>query len=140
MLNSDLDEWYFVWSQSWRSSWRWNKAWMKYHISKSELSVWFIQLSTYFYQIYIYIYIHKYIKLLTIVESKPIVPFSLATIPSCWGGCDSFPWIAPLNPWSVPNNAEVKKGGIKYSLLSLWFDSTWERTPVSWAICKHSTH
>ena len=52
----------------WRSSWRWNKA--EWNIT-FELSVWFIQLSTYFYQtvrfttnlsfqqtnIYIYIYI-----------------------------------------------------------------------------------
>ena len=45
---------------------------MKYHASKSDLSVWFIQLSTYFYHtviiyhfnvnIYIYIYIYIYIK------------------------------------------------------------------------------
>ena len=54
-------------SLSWRSLWRWNKPRTKYHTSKSELSVWFIQLSTYFYHTvrfttnqsfqYIYIYI-----------------------------------------------------------------------------------
>ena len=32
-----------------RHSWRWNKAGTKYHIFKYELSVWFIQLSTYVY-------------------------------------------------------------------------------------------
>ena len=55
-LNSDLDVWYFVWAlfhhhellqdlRSWRSSLGWNKAQTKYHTSKSELSVWFTQLS-----------------------------------------------------------------------------------------------
>ena len=60
-------------SLSWKSSWRWNKTRMKYYISKSKLSVWFIQLSIYFYHtvrfttnlsfqyIYIYIYIYTYI-------------------------------------------------------------------------------
>ena len=28
----------------------------------------------------------------------------------------------------------VKQGGIKYIFLSLWYDSTWDWTPVSWAI------
>ena len=34
----------------------------------------------------------------------------------------------------------VKLGGIKYHFLSLWYDSTWDWTPVSWTIGKHSTH
>ena len=28
----------------------------------------------------------------------------------------------------------VKQGGIKYHFLSLWYDSNWDWTPVSWAI------
>ena len=28
----------------------------------------------------------------------------------------------------------VKQVGIKYHFLSLWYDSTWDWTPVSWAI------
>ena len=32
----------------------------------------------------------------------------------------------------------VKQGGIKYHFLSLWYDSTWERTQVSWTIGEHS--
>ena len=28
----------------------------------------------------------------------------------------------------------VKQGGIKYHFLSLWYDSTWDWTQVSWAI------
>ena len=31
----------------------------------------------------------------------------------------------------------VKQGGIKYHFLSLWCDSTWDWTQVSWAIGKH---
>ena len=33
----------------------------------------------------------------------------------------------------------VKQGGIKYHFLSLWYDLTWDWTPVSWTIGKHST-
>ena len=38
----------------------------------------------------------------------PKSPFSIATTPRCRGGCYSFPWIAPLYPWSIPYNAECK--------------------------------
>ena len=33
----------------------------------------------------------------------------------------------------------VKQGGIKYHFFSLWYDSTWDWTPVSLAIGEHST-
>ena len=45
-------------------------------------------------------------KLVTVVEDDQKVPFSIATTPRYRGGCYSFPWIAPLYPWSVPHNAE----------------------------------
>ena len=32
-----------------------------------------------------------------------------------------------------------KQGGIKHHFLSLWYDLTWEWTPVSQAIGEHST-
>ena len=32
----------------------------------------------------------------------------------------------------------IKQGGIKYHFLSLWYDSTWDWTLVSWAIGEHS--
>ena len=32
----------------------------------------------------------------------------------------------------------VKQGGIKYQFLSLWYESTWDWTQVSWAIGEHS--
>ena len=34
----------------------------------------------------------------------------------------------------------VKEGVIKYNFLSLWYDSTWDLTPVSQAIGEYSTH
>ena len=34
----------------------------------------------------------------------------------------------------------VKQGGIKYHFLSLWYDSTWDWTRVSWSIGEHSNH
>ena len=34
----------------------------------------------------------------------------------------------------------VKQGGLKYYFLSLWYDSTWDWTQVSWAIGEHSNH
>ena len=34
----------------------------------------------------------------------------------------------------------VKQGGIKYHFLCLWYDSTWDWTPVSRTIGEHSTH
>ena len=33
----------------------------------------------------------------------------------------------------------VKQGGIKYHFLSLWYDSTWDWTPVNRTIGKYST-
>ena len=33
----------------------------------------------------------------------------------------------------------VKKGSIKYYFLSLWYDSTWDWTPVSRTIGEHYT-
>ena len=54
--------------------------------------------------IYIYIYISE--KLVTIVKGKPKAPFSIATVLRCWRGSNSFPWIAPLYPWSILYDAE----------------------------------
>ena len=36
------------------------------------------------------------VKLATIVEGDPKVPFLIATTPRCRGGHSSIPWIAPL--------------------------------------------
>ena len=34
----------------------------------------------------------------------------------------------------------VKQRDIKYHFLSLWYDTTWDWTQVSWAIGEHSNH
>ena len=36
--------------------------------------------------------------LATLVEGDPKAPFSIASIPRCRKGQNSFPWIAPLYP------------------------------------------
>ena len=51
-------------------------------------------------------YIKVKVKLTTLVEGDPKVPFSIATTLGCRGGCHSIPWIAPLYPWSSPYSAE----------------------------------
>ena len=66
----------------------------------------------------------------TIVVGDRKDPFSIPTTPSCRGGRYSIPWIAPLIPWSVPYNPELSKEAFKYHFLSLWYDSTWDWTPV----------
>ena len=46
-----------------------------------------------------------------------------------------------MGPGGVMANVpSVKQGGIKYHFLSLWFDSTWDWTPVYRTIGEHSTH
>ena len=68
---------------------------------------------------------------MNVVEGDRKTPFSLDAILWCWGGRFSFPWIAPLtlDPYLIM--LSVKQRGIKYYFLSLWYDSTWNWTPVS---------
>ena len=77
---------------------------------------------------------------LTVVEGDPKAPFSIATTLRCRGGHYSFLWIAPLTLNLYIIMLRVKQGGIKYHFLSLWYDSTWNWTQVSWTIGKHSNH
>ena len=44
--------------------------------------------------------------LATVVEGDPKATFSRATTLRCGEGCYSFPWITPLYPWYVPDNAK----------------------------------
>ena len=46
------------------------------------------------------------VKLATLVEGLPKVPFSIAYTLRCRVGRYFIPWIAPLYPWSLPYNAE----------------------------------
>ena len=49
-----------------------------------------------FQTIYFSINIKIKVKLATIVEGNPMIPFSKATAPRCRGECYSIPWISPL--------------------------------------------
>ena len=81
------------------------------------------------------------VKLVTIVEGNPKAPFSIGTTLRCRRGHNPFFfWISPLYPMYLIM-LSVKQGGIKYFLfLRLWYDSTWDRIPVSQTTGKHSTH
>ena len=76
----------------------------------------------------------------TVIEGDPKAPFSIATTPRYRRGNYSFPWIAPLYPWYIPYDAVLSKEVSSTILLRLWYDSTWDWTPVFLAIGKHSTH
>ena len=75
----------------------------------------------------------------TVVEGDQKAPFSIATTPRCRGACYSFSWISPLSFDPYLKILSVKQGGIKYHVLNLWYDSTWEWTLVSRTIGEHST-
>ena len=80
----------------------------------------------------------KVVKLATIVEGDPKAPFLIATTPRCRGGRYSFPGLLYFTLDLYLIMLSVKQGGIKYHFLSLWYDLTWDCTPVSRAIGKHS--
>ena len=46
------------------------------------------------------------VKLATLVKHDLKAPFSIATTLRCRGEHNSFPWIAPLYPWSLLYNTE----------------------------------
>ena len=106
-------------------------------------SVWLDDIYIYIYiyvyiLIYIYIYIYK-IKLVTIVEGDMKVLFLLAIH---WGlGEGATPFLELFHFTLYPHfiMLSVKQGGI-VPFLSLWYDMTWDRTPVSLAIDEHTTH
>ena len=81
----------------------------------------------------------KVSKLATIVEGDVKVPFSRATSPRCKGGRYFFPWIPPLYPWFLQCWVSSKAASSTI-FLSLWYDSTWDWTPVSRTISEYSTH
>ena len=60
------------------------------------------------------------------------------SITGVWCRCKerlySFPWIAPITLYPYLIMLSIKRGSIKYHFLSLWYDSTWDWTLVSWAI------
>ena len=76
----------------------------------------------------------------TLIKGDPKAPFLIATTPRYWGRCYSFPGLLhfTLNAYLIM--LSVKQGGIKYHFLSLWYDSTWDWTPVSQTIGEHSIY
>ena len=72
-------------------------------------------------------------KLATLIEGDPKAPFSIATTP--------FPGLLHFTLDHYFIMLSVKQGSIKYYFfLSLWYDSTWDWTPISQTIGEHSTH
>ena len=53
-----------------------------------------------------------------------------------WGRVQFLSLYYSAYTWSVFVMLSVKQAGIKYHFLSLWYDSTWDRTSVSWTIGK----
>ena len=62
----------------------------------------------------------------------------IATTPRCRVGRSSFPWITPFTLDLYLITLSVKQVTIKYHFLSLWYDSTWDWTPVSRTTGDHS--
>ena len=72
-------------------------------------------------------------------EGKPKASFSKAETLRFWRGPYSFPWIAAMALDLYIIMLNVKQVGIKYLLLSHWYDSTWDWTLVSRINGKRST-
>ena len=62
-------------------------------------------------------------------------PFSVDITPRCGGGRNSGLFHFTLDPYHIVLSG--KQGGIKYHILNLWYDSTWDWTPVSQTIGEH---
>ena len=100
-------------------------------------SLWFTH--NYDQQLYLLIYtseesINKL--LTTVVKGYPKAPFSMATERE---DTSPFPGLLHFTLETYLIMLSVKQGGIKYHFLSLWYDLTWDWTPVSQAIGEHST-
>ena len=76
----------------------------------------------------------------TVVEATQRLPFQELLHRGVGVGATPFPGFLhfALDPYFIILSA--KQGGIKYHFLSLWYDSTWDWTPVSRDIGELSTH
>ena len=87
------------------------------------------------------------VKLETLNKGDSKAPFSIATTPRC-SSEGTTPFSGLLQFTLDLHLYSAKQGGIKYLffffffffLNSLWYDSTWDWTLVSWIIDEHSTH
>ena len=82
----------------------------------------------------IYLYICKS----TLVEVNLKPPFLIAIALRYWGWCYFFPLIIPITLDLYLLMLSIKQRGIKYHFLSLWYESTWDWTLVSWTSGEHS--
>ena len=83
-------------------------------------------------QIHMHTFTHSHIsKLADRSRGDLKAPFSIATPPRRRGGCNSFPWIAPLTLYPHIIMLSFKQGIIKYLFLCLLYDSTWDWTLIS---------
>ena len=78
--------------------------------------------------------------LVTIVGGTQRVPFQQLLQLGVGKGATTFPGLLHFTLVLYLIMLSVKQGGIKYHFLSLWYDSTWDWTPVSWAFRKHANH
>ena len=65
------------------------------------------------------------VKLVTVFEGDPKVPFSIASTPKCREGPTPFFVLLNLIIDMYLILLSVKQGDIRYHFLSLWYDSTW---------------
>ena len=81
-------------------------------------------LNKFLYFIYIYIHMGLELSKLTVIKDDAKVLFSIATTPRCTESKTLFSGL--LHFFLNLIMLSVKQGSIKYHLLSLWCDSTWD--------------
>ena len=79
-------------------------------------------------------------KLVTLVKGYSKAPFWIATTQGVGEGATPFPGFLHFTIDSCLILLSVNQGGTKYHFLNLWYDSTWDWTPVSQTIGEQSTH
>ena len=94
----------------------------------------------FFFFLFLFFHSKVKVKLTTLVEGDPKLPFSIATTPRCREGATPFPGLLhfTLDPYLIV--LSVQQGGIKFHFLSLWYDSTSDWTPVSQTIGENFTY
>ena len=76
-----------------------------------------------FFPIYISVFEHIKVNLVTLNEGDSKAPFSVAITP-IYRGAAPFPGLLHFTCDPYPIMLSVKQGGIKYHFFSLWYDST----------------
>ena len=77
---------------------------------------------------------------MNLVEGDSKASFSTDTALTGRRGCYSFPVLLHFTLDLYLINLCVKQGGMKNDLWSLWYDSIWAGTPVTWTNGEQSTH